>query len=189
MTKMSKSEAGKLGGYKSGIITTTRLNNRITEYNQNPTLCKECKSPFGYFERTRSFCNSSCSAIYNNKNRDPSSRAKQKITIRKKFRTKETEFKEYQAATNFKFSKDEFSKILGYELLLERGMYNTRTNRSGVVRDHIFSRYDGYINNVSPEIIAHPANCQFIPHLDNTRKRIRSDISLDELLERIQKWK
>jgi hypothetical protein len=58
----------------------------------------------------------------------------------------------------------------------------------GVSRDHMFSIKDGYRMHISPEILAHPANCQLLLHGDNMRKHVHSSITLDELLERIRMW-
>jgi len=44
---------------------------RILEYNLNPTLCKNCNNslPYEFKKNKRKFCNHSCSAQYNNKTR------------------------------------------------------------------------------------------------------------------------
>lgn len=52
--------------------------------------------------------------------------------------------------------------------------------------DHIYSIHDGYINNISPEVIGSIHNLQFIPWLDNIRKHKRSDLTLEELLAKIE---
>ena len=78
--------------------------------------------------------------------------------------------------------------VEGYDLLCTYGMYNSRKNPLGVVRDHIISIEFGFQNNIDPAIISHPANCRFITHKDNARKGMRCAVTLDELLERINKW-
>lgn len=46
---------------------------RIGEYNKNPNLCKECQKPISYEKKNENkFCDSSCAAKFNNKNRDKS---------------------------------------------------------------------------------------------------------------------
>lgn len=41
---------------------------RISEYNKNPKMCKQCNQALPYKEHTRkTFCSRSCSATYNNK--------------------------------------------------------------------------------------------------------------------------
>lgn len=79
------------------------------------------------------------------------------------------------------------------ELLKTLGVFNCRTNKKGIVRDHIFSRLDGFEQGVFPEILRHPANCQVLTHSDNcakkaSRYRDRSDITLEQLFERIESY-
>lgn len=46
---------------------------RIEEYYKQPKLCKECEKPISYEKKNlKVFCNSSCSAKYNNRNRSDS---------------------------------------------------------------------------------------------------------------------
>lgn len=66
---MNKSEAGKLGGAASKITTEKLKQQRIETYNKNPKLCKHCGKPIPYAQRNNKFCNSSCSASYNNVHR------------------------------------------------------------------------------------------------------------------------
>ena len=42
---------------------------RIKDYENNPSFCKECKSILPYDDRKKKFCNSSCSASFNNRKR------------------------------------------------------------------------------------------------------------------------
>jgi hypothetical protein len=64
MNKLSKSEAGRLGG----CATKNTIKNRIENYNQNPKRCLHCNSPIQFKERNRKkFCNRSCAASHNNK--------------------------------------------------------------------------------------------------------------------------
>jgi hypothetical protein len=79
-------------------------------------------------------------------------------------------------------------KIDGFELLKKFGMYNRHNNKEGVVRDHIVSVQYGYKNNIDPKIISHPANCRFIQHIDNAKKTFKCDISVEELLQKMDKW-
>lgn len=52
---------------------------RIEEYNKNPNRCKNCSISFDYEHRGKTFCNSSCAAIFNNKQRKLSNETKEKI--------------------------------------------------------------------------------------------------------------
>jgi len=48
--------------------------------------------------------------------------------------------------------------------------------------DHKFSVYDGFINNINPEIISHWKNLRVIPSRENRSKGKNSTISINELL-------
>ena len=64
-------------------------------------------------------------------------------------------------------------------------------NKEGLVRDHMFGRKSGFLNNVFPEIIKHPANCQLLSHGENIKKSKKNNdsiIELDELFDRIKNW-
>ena len=50
-----------------------------------------------------------------------------------------------------------------------------------------FVKY-GFENNISPEIISHPANCRLLKHRDNNKKNIKCDITIEELLNKIKNW-
>lgn len=60
-----------------------------------------------------------------------------------------------------------------------------------MVRDHRFSRYEGFVLGVFPELVAHPTNCQIISNAENCKKRHKerkfegtADL-LQDLFERI----
>lgn len=79
-------------------------------------------------------------------------------------------------------------------LLKTYGVFHNTKNTKGVVRDHIYGRRDGFENGVFPEILRHPCNCQILSHSDNVAKKDkryldRSDISLEELFNKIEKFK
>lgn len=71
-------------------------------------------------------------------------------------------------------------------LLKTVGIFNSFTNLGGCERDHKFSRMDGFINGVFPEILRHPANCQLLTHSDNSSKREKSCITKEELFREIR---
>jgi hypothetical protein len=52
----------------------------------------------------------------------------------------------------------------------------------------MYSVKDGFLNNIDPKILAHPANCQLIRHNDNVSKGSKSCISIEELMMRIEIW-
>jgi hypothetical protein len=49
--------------------------------------------------------------------------------------------------------------------------------------DHLYSIRHGFENKVDPQIVGHHANLRMMWHTDNKSKHIRSDITLDELLQ------
>lgn len=69
MQKHSKAESGALGIAKSRITIAALKEKRIEEYNKDPSICKCCSKTLSYENRKKSFCNHTCSAIFNNKKR------------------------------------------------------------------------------------------------------------------------
>lgn len=53
---------------------------RVSEYNLNPNKCKFCDNAINYENKTKSFCNSSCSAKFNNSRRKLSDETKDRIS-------------------------------------------------------------------------------------------------------------
>lgn len=60
MSKMSRSEAGKLGAEKTRLLWLER-------YSKNKSFCACCNLELPYDKRHNKFCNHSCSASFNNK--------------------------------------------------------------------------------------------------------------------------
>lgn len=54
--------------------------------------------------------------------------------------------------------------------------------------DHIYSKHDGFKNNIPPEILAHSANLQILTKSENVSKSSRSDIDINELYRRIEEY-
>ena len=52
--------------------------------------------------------------------------------------------------------------------------------------DHNLSKYDGYIQNIDPKIISNIENLEILSANDNRRKNIKSGITIDELLDKIE---
>lgn len=83
--------------------------------------------------------------------------------------------------------------LFASDILKEVGVFNCKTNKKGLVRDHILSRFHGFTHGVFPEILRHPANCQLITHSANVKKKSkryvdRSDLTLEELFDRIYSY-
>jgi len=94
----------------------------------------------------------------------------------------------YYSLCKFKLSQKEMEQIPGFNLLKIHGMYHPVRNPLGMVRDHILSRAEGYLKKYNPAHIRHPANCQFITNLENIKKNMHSDITYEQLIERITLW-
>ena len=64
MSKMTRSEAGKLGAIKSTAMAKAARESRIFEYLKNPKICQqiECDEIILYDKRKNKFCSHSCAA-------------------------------------------------------------------------------------------------------------------------------
>lgn len=51
--------------------------------------------------------------------------------------------------------------------------------------DHIYSIRDGFVNKISPLILSHPVNLRILDAKENSSKGGKSEMTLEELLERI----
>jgi hypothetical protein len=91
----------------------------------------------------------------------------------------------------FNFDINQYNNKFDLDLIKEYGRYspkNKGNNLNGVSKDHMYSVRDGFINNVDPEIIRHPANCKLLLHSENNKKNYNSSITIEELKERIKNW-
>ena len=101
-------------------------------------------------------------------------------------RSNTNEKSKYFKECTFKFNPYSDKTILGYDLLLQHGLYHPKKNKNGVCRDHIISKSYGYKNNIDPSLISSKYNCQFLLSFDNISKGEKCGFSLEELLLRIQ---
>ena len=100
-----------------------------------------------------------------------------------------TDWELYKAESNWidkMFSH--ITDIKQLSLLYETKVFHYKNNRTGIVRDHLYSRYDGFIHRLFPEILRHPANCQLIPHNLNAKKGSKSSLTIDELFAKINDY-
>jgi predicted nucleic acid-binding Zn ribbon protein len=67
--KISKQEAGRLGGIATKETIRKQVEQRVSNYNLNPKICMKCKTPIQYSKKANKFCSQSCSATFNNKNK------------------------------------------------------------------------------------------------------------------------
>lgn len=134
--------------------------------------CKNCKGliPKG---RQGKYCSNLCGIHY-----------AQKI----KFERTLLRFKDistYRYLCRFAFGLRSFPRLFDFEAIGRFGMYHPVTNPFGVSKDHRYSVRDGFMNEIEPEILAHPVNCRLIFHKDNQRKRAMSVITLEQLKKEI----
>ena len=83
---------------------------------------------------------------------------------------------------------DHINDIKQLSLLNELKVFHYKNNRNGIVRDHLYYRYDGFVNSLFPEILRHPANCQLLPHNLNAKKGTKSALTICELFDKINSY-
>lgn len=104
--------------------------------------------------------------------------------------------KQYTYSCQFRFGISSYPNWFSDASMLiqQYGWYSTPgsrkgiTNTNGISRDHLYSITDGWLNQIPPPIIRHPANCSLIPHKQNQSKHKKSKITLQELYERIESF-
>lgn len=100
--------------------------------------------------------------------------------------------KQYRSFCGFGFNLKDYPEEFDLSVVNTFGWYkasNKGNNPNGISRDHMYSIFDGFKNNISPLIISHPANCKLMRHEENFHIKNRmSSISLNDLLTRIEIW-
>lgn len=99
----------------------------------------------------------------------------------------------YRRSCQFRFGITSYKEWFSYASILikQHGWYSTPGSRKGIKningcsRDHMFSITEGFQQNISPEIIKHPANCEIKPHKENQSKNTKSSITIEDLYRRI----
>lgn len=123
------------------------------------------------------------------KNRKEKARETNVLSGRWRPITEVDDYEIYFDASSFKhgFKTNNEKEI---KLLEEYGVFNSKSNTKGCVRDHLLSRRYGFENNIPTWIISHPANCEIVLHSENVRRSSTNDnqLKLDELLKRIENW-
>lgn len=97
----------------------------------------------------------------------------------------------YRSQAKFKFALNSYPNEFDFGLIKENGWYkatNHGDNLKGISRDHMFSVNEGYKQCVDPYLISHPANCKLMKHEDNFKKLTKCSITLDELIDKVNKW-
>jgi len=95
----------------------------------------------------------------------------------------------YCRATNWKGKWSSNLSLRELKLLEEIGMFHPLKNPNGMVRDHMYSRYSGFKNNIPPILVRHPVNCHLITNSENLIKSSSNSITLKQLLKKIKKYK
>jgi hypothetical protein len=187
--KEFKSRSPRRGKYCSRTCTgLSRRNETFVRYSH----CLACNNELNGKNKFK-FCNNSCAATFNNSVRSDESRLQQQTTLAStlkeqgKSRTDEKEI--YWAKCRFgSWNKEIWRQLPGFDLLPKLGMWNSITNKDGVVRDHIISISFGWENNIDSEIISHPANCRIITNHENVKKGTKCEKTLEKLLEEIDNF-
>lgn len=102
-----------------------------------------------------------------------------------------SEYQLYRTRCQFNFSLKDYPTKFDFVLIEKYGWYqakNRGNNLNGVSRDHAISIKFGWEHQISPDIIAHPANCVLMKHSENKHKNTNCSLTLEELLERIKQW-
>lgn len=135
--------------------------------------CPHCSIEFeSKYEKTK-FCSRFCSRRYK-----PAGVDRQSL-------------KYYRMLCQFKFNLSNFPNEFDFSLVRKHGWYSAKNrgnNLGGVSRDHIVSVKYGYLNNIDPKVISHPANCKLLIHNDNISKHENCGMTLEELIQRIEEW-
>jgi len=183
-------------GYKSGYIPGfNKGQTKYKEYNWD-LIQTEYNNNLSYVEMCEKFNLSTHAIIWAKKeNRLVTRSVSDGLKMawkRGKYKESQQEgFKRYRQLCEFKFSLKDYPNKFDFHLIEKYGWYKAKNrgdNPNGVNRDHMYSIKEGFVNNVDPLIISHPANCQLITHKNNIEKRSKSSITLDELYKRIKEW-
>lgn len=97
----------------------------------------------------------------------------------------------YRQLCEFKFNVYDYPDEFDLKLLKENGWYkakNRGNNLNGVSKDHKYSVKEGFLNKVNPNLLSHPANCKLVLHKENSSKRSKCSITLEELQKNINIW-
>lgn len=136
-----------------------------------PKKCSNCKGEY-YGKKISKFCSIRCSNMF-------------------KTQPESKNLSNYRKLCKFRFNIFDYEDEFDLELIREFGLYkpsNRGNNLEGVSRDHMVSVKFGFINDIDPNIISHPANCQLMKHSANVSKNSKCSISIDDLMSRIEAW-
>ena len=152
----------------------SKISKSLTKLNKQEytKVCEFCGKIFITNKKHQNCCSKSCGC-------------------KNKYKTTRTIKDEYKRACCFTFALNNFPDAFDFDLVNEFGWYKAKNhgnNLYGISRDHIYSQNDGLKNLIDPYIISHPANCKLLQHSQNASKCNRSDITIDDLIQKIRKW-
>lgn len=157
----------KACGSKNVSLTRRGPNSFISE----DVSCAQCNTSFRTSKDRKKFCSTSCRTTHQNLNR-----------------TYKKTSSNYRRACTFAFNPELYPDKFDTNLIKQVGWFHRKTNPNGLVKDHMLSVAEGFLNGISVEVINHPANCQLLTATENGRKSSKSSITLDELMRRIEAW-
>lgn len=159
------------------IETISKIKKSLNKFHKNNNknvnkhlICKKCLKQFEHIKKIL-YCSKEC--------------------YRESRKRKTKDIRAYRNECKFKFSLRQYPEEFDFELIKKYGMYKAKNhgnNPSGVSRDHMVSVKYGFVNNIDPKIIAHPANCKLILQEENFKKREECSITIEELTKRIDEW-
>lgn len=118
-------------------------------------------------------------------------RSPRSIEYTKERRRKMGKHQKYKEDARFQFNVYNYPEAFNLEKAKKYGWYKAKNrgdNPNGITRDHLISVQYGFENDIPPELIAHPANCWLMRQLANVSKNKKCEITLYELLKRIESW-
>lgn len=87
-------------------------------------------------------------------------------------------FKEYRRKCKFNFTRELEECLFGAD---KKAITNDIATK-----DHMISVIYGFIHNIDPYLMSHPANCMILSNSSNSSKNGSCSITLDELTERVE---
>ena len=109
--------------------------------------------------------------------------------VHKKFLINKTDREKYYDECVFKFPIQLLPYTINYQLINQYNWYNPfYPKENGLTKDHRISRKYGYIHNIDPYLISHPANCEIMLLTDNSSKQDKCSITLQQLIEEVEWW-
>jgi hypothetical protein len=145
--------------------------NNANKIKRDKRLCEYCNTAFEALPSAKKrFCSISCS---------------------RKSCKSSNEYLTYKQKCKFNFNVWDYPNDFKLELIYKHGWYqpvNRGNNIGGVSRDHKISVKFGWENDIDPELICHPANCELMVHRKNIAKNKKCSVALNQLKKDIKLW-